>query len=78
MVLMAQTFHWSETRISAYLQAEGEHIPPAQVKAHLQESYHLLETTLPEDIRAIYLGGNASKETGFVNLDTSSLEATLD
>ncbi|KAM3102710.1 RNA polymerase sigma factor [Phormidesmis sp. 146-12] len=78
MVLMAQTFHWSETRISAYLQAEGEHIPPAQVKAHLQESYQLLETTLPEDIRAIYLGGNANGQSGFANLDASSLEATLD
>jgi hypothetical protein len=78
MVLMAQTFHWSETRISAYLQAEGEYIPPAQVKAHLQESYRLLEATLPEDIRAIYLSGNASGQPGFGNLDTSSLEATLD
>ncbi|MGV0024691.1 RNA polymerase sigma factor [Phormidesmis priestleyi] len=78
MVLMAQTFHWSETRISAYLQAEGEHIPPAQVKAHLQESYQLLETTLPDDIRAIYLSGNANGQPGFVNLDASSLEATLD
>lgn len=78
MVLMAQTFHWSETRISAYLQAEGEHIPPAQVKAQLQESYRLLETTLPEDIKAIYLSGNSSEqEQELVGLDTT-LEATLE
>lgn len=56
MVVMAQTFHWSETRIAAYLQAEGEAISPAQVKNQLQHGYQLLETTLPEDIQEIYLG----------------------
>ena len=53
-VLMAQTFRWSETRIAAYLQAEGEAISPAQVKALLQKGYQSLEGSLPEDIRAIY------------------------
>jgi hypothetical protein len=77
MVLMAQTFHWSETRISAYLQAEGEYVPPAQVKAHLHDSYQLLETTLPEDIRTIYLSGNASgQRQGLVGLDTTPLDST--
>ncbi|HEY9726869.1 MAG TPA: sigma-70 family RNA polymerase sigma factor [Chroococcales cyanobacterium] len=56
MVVMAQTFNWSETRIAAYLQAEGEVISPAQVRIQLQQGYHLLENALPEDIRAIYLG----------------------
>ncbi|HEY9692363.1 MAG TPA: sigma-70 family RNA polymerase sigma factor [Oculatellaceae cyanobacterium] len=55
MVLMAQTFHWSETRISAYLQAEGEMLSPADVKAQLLQGYHLLEVALPEDLRVIYL-----------------------
>ncbi len=55
MVLMAQTFHWSETRIAAYLQAEGEVIPPSEVKSCLQEGYRLLEASLPDDIRTIYL-----------------------
>ncbi|NEQ29078.1 MAG: sigma-70 family RNA polymerase sigma factor, partial [Microcoleus sp. SIO2G3] len=32
IVVMAQTFRWSETRIAAYLQAEGEVISPKQVK----------------------------------------------
>jgi Sigma-70, region 4 len=57
-VLMAQTFGWSETRISAYLQAEGDSISPAEVKVRLQEGYELLEENLPEDVRAIYLAGN--------------------
>ncbi|AFY42708.1 hypothetical protein NIES2109_03720 [Nostoc sp. HK-01] len=58
MVLMAQTFHWSETRIAAYLQAEGERIAPAEVANFLQEGYRMLEDKLPADIRAIYLGEN--------------------
>jgi DNA-directed RNA polymerase specialized sigma24 family protein len=56
MVLMAQTFHWSETRIAAYLQAEGEVVTAAEVKRRLDEAYQELETALPEDISQIYLG----------------------
>jgi hypothetical protein len=55
IVLMAQTFHWSETRIAAYLQAEGEKISPPEVANLLQEGYSMLEEKLPADIRAIYL-----------------------
>lgn len=55
IVLMAQTFHWSETRIAAYLQAEGEVISPSEVKVQLEEGYDQLEFILPEDIRTIYL-----------------------
>jgi hypothetical protein len=61
MVLMAQTFHWSETRIAAYLQAEGEAITPDEVANLLQEGYRMLEEKLPTDIRAIYLGENLLK-----------------
>jgi len=56
MVLMAQTFHWSETRIAAYLQAEGEAIAPLEVANFLQEGYLMLEDKVPGDVRAIYLG----------------------
>ncbi|MBD2344517.1 sigma-70 family RNA polymerase sigma factor [Anabaena subtropica] len=56
MVLMAQTFHWSETRIAAYLQAEGEKVTPAEVADFLQEGYRMLEDKLPADLRVIYLG----------------------
>ncbi|MBK1987578.1 sigma-70 family RNA polymerase sigma factor [Sphaerospermopsis aphanizomenoides BCCUSP55] len=55
IVLMSQTFHWSETRIAAYLQAEGEKISPDEVANFLQEGYRMLEDKLPADIRAIYL-----------------------
>lgn len=55
IVLMAQTFHWSETRISAYLQAEGEMFTTQAVKQQLEEAYQQLESVLPEDVRTIYL-----------------------
>lgn len=58
IVLMGQTFGWSETRISAYLQAEGDAMSPAEVRVRLQEGYRLVEENLPEDVRAIYLAGN--------------------
>ncbi|MEH1912355.1 sigma-70 family RNA polymerase sigma factor [Nostoc sp.] len=61
MVLMAQTFHWSETRIAAYLQAEGEAIAPTEVANSLQEGYRMLEDKLPTDIRAIYFGEDLSQ-----------------
>lgn len=61
MVLMAQTFHWSETRIAAYLQAEGEKVTPAEVANFLQEGYRMLEDKLPADIRTIYLGEDLVK-----------------
>ncbi len=60
MVIMAQTFRWSETRISAYLKAEGERIPPNQVIPKLQEAYGLLEAELPQDIREIYFGNTGT------------------
>ncbi len=56
IVLMAQTFHWSETRIAAYLQAEGEAIAPNEVANFLQEGYRMLEDKLPIDICSIYFG----------------------
>lgn len=59
IVLMAQTFHWSETRISAYLQAEGENFSPTEVANFIEEGYRMLEDKLPPDIRAIYLGEDA-------------------
>lgn len=60
MVVMAQTFHWSETRIAAYLQAEGEELSPAEVRNQLQHGYQLLQDAIPEDIRQIYLGEEAT------------------
>lgn len=62
MIIMAQTFRWSEARIAAYLQAEGETITPAEVREHLQDGYQALQKLLPEDIRAIYFDGNSKPQ----------------
>ncbi|MGB3533585.1 MAG: sigma-70 family RNA polymerase sigma factor [Microcoleaceae cyanobacterium] len=56
VLIMSQTFRWSEARISAYLQAEGESITPTEVKALLKKGNQALMQDLPQDIRVIYLG----------------------
>lgn len=53
-LIMEQTFHWSATRIAAYLQAEGESISPTDVNSLLKEAYQRLEALLPADIRSMY------------------------
>ena len=54
IVLMSQTFHWSEARIAAYLQAEGEKVSPKEIRDLLQNGLRELQQALPTDIRAIY------------------------
>jgi hypothetical protein len=73
MVVMAQTFHWSETRIAAYLQAEGEVMSPAQVRTQLQQGYQLLADALPKDIRLIYLGEEEAHQERQSQVDVMTL-----
>lgn len=62
ILVMADNFHWSETRIAAYLQAEGESLSPQEVTHWRTKGYELLEATLPEDIRTIYLPADLRPE----------------
>ncbi|HEY9643359.1 MAG TPA: sigma-70 family RNA polymerase sigma factor [Coleofasciculaceae cyanobacterium] len=83
MVLMAQTFHWSETRIAAYLQAEGEILKPGEVKQRLHAAYQELEAALPQDISEIYLGriyqSNSLEEDDYSDLfNLDSLQSVYD
>lgn len=55
ILVMAQTFRWSHTRISAYLQAEGDRISPTEVAVRLRRASQNLEAALPDDIRELYL-----------------------
>jgi hypothetical protein len=55
VMLLSQTFHWSNTRIAAYLQAEGEPVSASDIHDLLVKAYLALEALLPEDIRDIYL-----------------------
>jgi hypothetical protein len=59
ITVMAITFRWSENRIAAYLQAEGESLTAAEVRQKLSQTFQHLEASLPEDIRQIYLGGGS-------------------
>lgn len=56
IILMAQTFEWSETRIAAYLQAEGDRTSAQAVSTDLELAYQSLERAIPGDMQAIYLG----------------------
>jgi hypothetical protein len=55
VLLLSQTFHWSNTRIAAYLQAEGEPVSANDIQNILTKAYMALDAALPEDIRDIYL-----------------------
>jgi hypothetical protein len=55
VLVLALTFRWSEARIVAYLQAEGEQLSATDVRQTLDQAYRRLEEALPEDIRMIYL-----------------------
>ena len=55
IILMAQTFAWSNTRICAYLQAEGDRYSPSEVQAELELAYQALERAIPADIRTLYI-----------------------
>ncbi|WP_348539824.1 MULTISPECIES: sigma-70 family RNA polymerase sigma factor [Spirulina sp. CCY15215] len=72
ILVMSKTFHWSSTRVAAYLQAEGEMLSPVVVQDYLDRGCRLLETNLPEDIRAIYLG-----ELGEIDEEQSSQSALV-
>lgn len=76
IILMAQTFGWSDTRISTYLQAEGESLCARAVRSELETSYQALERLIPADIRTIYLGhpvidGAASAEVSLLSFGVS-------
>jgi hypothetical protein len=62
ILVMAHSFGWSQTRMIAYLQAEGEYFKPEQLQHQLNLAHrHLLEA-LPEDIRRLYLPHHGSVE----------------
>ena len=67
IILMFQTFHWSEIRIAAYLQAEGEAISPQDVKSLLEQAYYNLDFNLPEDIKAIYFNDDMEEVSTGIN-----------
>lgn len=63
VAVMALTFRWSDNRIAAYLQAEGEPLTAADVRQKLAQAFQHLEAYLPDDIRQIYLGDGNLRPT---------------
>lgn len=55
VLVMADNFHWSSSRIAAYLKTEGENLTAKRVEQTIAQGHRQLEETLPEDIRQIYL-----------------------
>jgi hypothetical protein len=62
IVVMTQSLKLNEQRISAYLQGEGQNIPPNSIPTYLADGYQQLEANLPQDIRDIYLVGSDRPE----------------
>ena len=54
ILIMAEKFQWSPTRIVAYLQSEGDLVSLMEVENYLNQGYQILQQSLPEDIREIY------------------------
>jgi hypothetical protein len=55
VLVLTQTFHWSDARIEGFMQSEGETIARETLVQIKQEGHEALMQTLPQDIRAIYL-----------------------
>lgn len=55
ILVMSEKFNWNQTRIIAYLQAEGQIISLEEITDYLEEGYAQLEASIPSDIRTIYL-----------------------
>jgi hypothetical protein len=55
VMVLSQTFHWSDPRIVGFLESEGETINQALLNNLRSEAYQQLHERLPEDIQRIYL-----------------------
>jgi hypothetical protein len=55
ILVMSEKFNWNQTRIIAYLQAEGQIISLEEITDYLEEGYAQLDASIPSDIRTIYL-----------------------
>jgi hypothetical protein len=54
VMVLSQTFHWSESRILGFLEAEGQAISPETLAQTQSEAYQHFTTAIPADIQAIY------------------------
>jgi hypothetical protein len=62
VLVLSQTFHWSDHRIFGFLDSEGKGVSRETVPQMRAEAYQSLYETLPEDIQAIYLHSEIAAE----------------
>lgn len=55
VLVLSQTFHWSDHRIFGFLESEGKGVSRETIPQMRLEAYQSLYETLPEDIQTIYL-----------------------
>jgi hypothetical protein len=56
VLVLSGTFHWSESRILGFLEAEGQTMSQATLDQTRSEAYQRFIESIPEDIQAIYFG----------------------
>jgi hypothetical protein len=54
VLVLSQTFHWSEARIVGFLESEGQVVEQTAIAQTQAEAYQQLIEILPQDIQAIY------------------------
>lgn len=54
VLVLSQTFHWSDARISGFLQSEGESVEREEIAKYKLEAFSTLAQMLPQDIQSIY------------------------
>jgi hypothetical protein len=64
VLVLSQTFHWSDIRIAGFLQSEGESIEREALPQIKAEAYEVLTQTLPEDIKTIYFMPQSANKSG--------------
>jgi hypothetical protein len=54
VLVLSQTFHWSEARIVGFLESEGQVVEQTAIAQTQAEAYQQLIEILPQDIQSIY------------------------
>jgi hypothetical protein len=58
VLVLSQTFHWSESRILGFLEAEGQTMSRETFAQTQSEAYQRLIEAIPEDIQSIYFNNS--------------------
>jgi hypothetical protein len=67
VLVLSQTFHWSDPRILGFLHSEGESVERNTISQLKVEAFETLSQILPEDIQAIYFTTETPAESAGVS-----------